>query len=161
TPRTLAALLILGAVTALWMLLFPVLLQSTGLHRSIPLGLRIPLLAAVLCLPAGLVLSLLTPLAIKLGLPDVSKTGRVAGLVVALSPLGCLVGNYTPAFFLTPAFPINPLVAGSAGILLVLAAGTMVVLKVDPPANEPAASPEVAAERETNPFAFADIRQAY
>src|SRR5262249_51194596 len=129
TPRTLAALLILGAVTALWMLLFPVLLQSTGLHRSIPLGLRIPLLAAVLCLPAGLVLSLLTPLAIKLGLPDVSKTGRVAGLVFALSTLGCLVGNYTTGFFLIPAFTINTLVAVSAGILLVLAAGTMVVLK--------------------------------
>src|SRR5262245_41606823 len=161
TPKTLAALLAAGALAGLWMIAFPVLLNATGLHKSIPLGPRIPILAAILCLPAGLVLSLLTPLAIKLGLPDVSKTGRVAGLVFALSTLGCLVGNYTTGFFLIPAFTINTLVAVSAGILLVLAAGTMVVLKVDPPANEPAASPEVAAERETNPFAFADIRQAY
>ena len=46
-------------------------------------GVRIPVLAAVLCLPAGFVLSLLTPLAIKLGLPDVRHTGRVAGLIFA------------------------------------------------------------------------------
>src|SRR5882724_166412 len=58
TPRTLAALLALGAVAALWMMVFPMILAATGLHKPIPLGARIPLLAAVLCLPAGFVLSL-------------------------------------------------------------------------------------------------------
>ena len=77
---------------------FPMLLAATGAYKSIPLGPRIPILALVLCLPAGFVLSLLTPLAIKLGLPDVSKTGRVAGLIFALSTLGCLLGNYVTGF---------------------------------------------------------------
>src|SRR5437879_6114882 len=44
SPRTLALLLVLGAVAALWMVLVPMLLNSTGLHRSIPLGPRIPIL---------------------------------------------------------------------------------------------------------------------
>src|SRR5947209_3960602 len=60
TPRTLAALLALGAVAALWMMFFPMLLATTGLHKPIPLGVRIPILAAALWLPAGFVLSLLT-----------------------------------------------------------------------------------------------------
>ena len=60
------------------------------------------MLAAVLCLPAGFVLSLLTPLAIKLGLPDVSKPGASPGLVFALGTLGCLLGNYLTGFYLIP-----------------------------------------------------------
>src|SRR5829696_4789480 len=36
TPRTLAVLLGLGAVAALWMMLFPTLLTSSGLHKSLP-----------------------------------------------------------------------------------------------------------------------------
>src|SRR5215207_10415287 len=51
-PGTLAVLLALGAVAALWMMVFPMLLASTGLHQALPLGPRIPILAAILCLPA-------------------------------------------------------------------------------------------------------------
>jgi predicted membrane-bound spermidine synthase len=163
TPRTLAALLALGALAAAWMLAVPGLLTATGWHKPVPLGLRIPLLSVVLCLPAGLVLSLLTPLAIKLGLPDVSRTGRVAGLVFALSTLGCLLGNYVTGFYLIPAFTINTLVLVAAGTLLVLAAGTMVVLRVDPPAGEPvgeAAAP-TGPPLNGSTAAFPDVRQAY
>jgi MFS family permease len=167
TPRTLAILLCCGAGAALWMLLFPQLLSSTGVYKSIPLGPRIPVLAFALCLPAGFVLSLLTPLAIKLGLPDVSHTGRVAGLIFALSTLGCLLGNYVTGFYFIPSFTINTLVLVAAGMLLALAAVTMVILKptaesqaasesgTDTPAS---ATPETPA---TNPHAFPDIRIAY
>ena len=84
------------------------------------------MLAVVLCLPAGFVLSLLTPLAIKLGLPDVSKTGRVAGMIFALSTLGCLIGNYLTGFYLIPTFTINTLVFVAAGACWRLAVGTLV-----------------------------------
>ena len=131
TPRTLAALLALGAGAALWMMFFPMLLAMTGMHKPIPLGVRIPILAALLCLPAGFVLSLLTPLAIKLGLPDVGHTGRVAGLIFALSTLGCLIGNYLTGFYLIPNFTINALVMVSAGALLVLACVSLVVVRVE------------------------------
>ena len=131
-PKTLAVLLGVGAIAALWMLLFPQLLAATGLHKSIPLGPRIPILAAALCLPAGLVLSLLTPLAIKLGLPDVAHTGRVAGLIFALSTLGCLIGNYVTGFYLIPTFFINTLVLAAAGALVVLAGVSLVVVRPTP-----------------------------
>lgn len=169
TPRTLAALLALGAVAALWMLAFPLILSSTGAHKALPLGPRIPILAAALCLPAGFVLSLLTPLAIKLGLPDVSHTGRVAGLIFALSTLGCLIGNYVTGFYLIPTFTINTLVLVAAGVLVALAVVSQVVVRPSaPPTPQPlAAPPDTAGEQlanshtAINPHAFPDIRLAY
>jgi len=147
TPRTLAVLLALGAGAALWMALFPMLLASAGAHQALPLGPRIPILATVLCLPAGFVLSLLTPLAIKLGLPDVAHTGRVAGLIFSLSTLGCLLGNYLTGFYLIPMLSINALVLASAGTLLVLAGASQLLVR----AAEPAPLSEGKGEPERQP----------
>ncbi|HEX4610427.1 MAG TPA: fused MFS/spermidine synthase, partial [Urbifossiella sp.] len=166
-PRTLVGLLGAGALAALWMAVFPMLLAASGAHTAIPLGPRIPVLAAVLCLPAGFVLSLLTPVAIKLGLPDVSKAGSVAGLIFALSTLGCLMGNYVTGFYLVPLFTINTLVYAAAGLLAATAAGVWLVLRGDPPADGPVTPPGVPTTPDApvpapaNPAAFADIRHAY
>lgn len=157
TPRALAALLVCGALAALWMFAFPQLLSATGAHKALPLGPRIPLLAFALCLPAGLVLSLLTPLAIKLGLPDVAHTGRVAGLIFALSTLGCLIGNYVTGFVLIPLFTVNALVFVSAGVLVGLAGAATALPK---PGEHPVDAPASAAPA-PNPHAFADVRVAY
>lgn len=160
TPRALAALLICGALAALWMFALPQILNATGLHTALPLGPRIPVLAFLLCLPAGLVLSLLTPLAIKLGLPDVAHTGRVAGLIFALGTLGCLLGNYVTGFVLLPMFTVNALVFVSAGVLVVLALAAAAMPKTgDAPAG--AATDAPADAPATNPHAFSDIRVAY
>ena len=150
SPKTLAAVLLLGSATAVWMAFAPVLFH--GFYRSIPLAPRIPLLSAILCLPAGFVLSLLTPLSIKLGLPDVSKTGRVTGMVFALSTLGCLLGNYVTGFYLVPAFTIDMLVYVAAGSLLVLAVAVFAVLSVSlPEPNPPAPFPKREGGAEPNP----------
>jgi spermidine synthase/MFS family permease len=140
-PRTLAVVLAVSAGAALWMALFPLLLQASGWYKAITLGVRIPLLALLLCLPAGLTLSLLTPLAIKLGLPDVSKTGRVAGLVFALSTLGCLLGNYVTGFYLMRWLTITTLVFFSAGALAVLAMWVVLTM-----AKSSTASAAIASE---------------
>ena len=185
TPKALAVLLGVGAVAALWIYFFPQILVSTEIYKSIPLGPRIPILAAVLCLPASLVLSLLTPLAIKLGLPDVAHTGRVAGLIFALSTLGSLLGNYVTGFYLIPTFTLNMLILVSAGSLLVLAVVALVVVKPPPPSPFPSGRGELARPSavqaasapddsfspipsardagvgSSNPHAFPDIRQAY
>lgn len=165
TPRTLAVVLVVGAAAATWMALFPLLLSATGVYQAVPLGPRIPLLATVLCLPAGFVLSLLTPLAIRLGLPDVSRTGRVAGLVFSLSTLGCLIGNYVTGFVLIPHLTVNTLVFASAGALAVLAAGTVVLLGRPVVATEDEARPSGPAmggpPADAHPHAFGDIRTAY
>jgi spermidine synthase/MFS family permease len=120
-PRWLTVVLTLGGLAALWTIALPLLLDATGLHRLLPLGVRIPVLAAVLCFPPGFVLSLLTPMAIRLGLPDVRHAGRVAGLVFALATLGSLVGNYVTGFYLIPNLTVNGIVVATAGLLFAVA----------------------------------------
>src|SRR5262249_47360315 len=155
-----------------WMVMFPQVLSSSGLYKSIPLGPRIPILALVLCLPAGFVLSLLTPLAIKLGLPDVAHTGRVAGMVFALSTLGCLLGNYLTRFVLIPKFTIDTLTYASSAVLGLLGLGTLMFLRDSAQSGpesgeETQASPShpgpmnAATASTANPHAFSDIRLAY
>lgn len=156
SPRTLAAVLLVGAVAAVWMAFAPSLFHA--FYRSIPLGPRIPILSAVLCLPAGFVLSLLTPLAIKLGLPDVSRTGRVAGTIFALSTLGCLLGNYVTGFYLVPLFTVNALVCCSAGVLAFLAVASFVLLKPSERESAPQLDPPPAPP---NPHAFGSLRHAF
>ena len=146
TPRTLALLLALGAIAAVWMAIFPILISSSGVYKSLSLGTRIPMLTVILCLPAGLILSLLTPLAIKLVLPDVSKTGRVAGMVFALSTLGCLLGNYATGFILIPSFTINTLVFVSAGSLALLGLASLVLLGNQSIISASSETPQVPSE---------------
>ena len=142
SPGKLVLFLILGALSALWMIAFPELLERTGMHRGLELDVRIPVLAFALCFPAGFTLSLLTPMAIRICVPDVGHTGSVAGLVFALSTAGCLFGNYQTGFVLIPNLELNWIVAAVALLLLVTAAGVYGVVRGNPPAI--AASPAQA-----------------
>ncbi len=119
TVGKLAVVLLAGVAATLWVAALPMLLAEFGWHARLGLTARIPVLAFALCLPVATVLSLLTPLAIRFGVPDVARTGRVAGTVFALSSLGCLVGNYLTGFVLVPAMPVNDIVYAVAGLLAV------------------------------------------
>ncbi len=149
SPRKLVIFLILGALSALWMIAFPEVLERTGAHRGLELELRIPVLAFALCFPAGFTLSLLTPMAIRICVPDVGHTGSVAGLVFALSTAGCLFGNYQTGFVLIPNLELNWIVAAVALLLLVTAAAVYAAVRGTPPA--PTAPVEPASRRLDNP----------
>jgi spermidine synthase len=120
STRTLGKMLLLGGVGALSMILWWVIFRGSGFDRVLPLGPRIPILAALFCLPPAFVLSLITPLTIKLMLPDVARAGRVAGLVFALSTLGCLLGNYVTGFWLMADYTLNSIAIGVAVGLMLL-----------------------------------------
>jgi len=119
--RTLARFLALGAAAAVWMVLFPKLLAATGWYRPLPPGVRVLVLAVAVCFPAGFALSLLTPVAVRLGVPDMRAAGRAAGRVFAAGTLGCLAGNYAAGFVLIPAFTVDGIGLGVAGVLAVTA----------------------------------------
>src|SRR5437763_8759795 len=120
--KTLGILLILGSLSSLSLILWWVVCQNTSFDRMFPLGPRIPILATLFCLPPAFVLSLITPLTIKLMLSDVSKAGRIAGLVFALSTLGCLLGNYMTGFWLIADYTLNAITVGvSVGYVLLAA----------------------------------------
>jgi spermidine synthase/MFS family permease len=121
----LAVYLLVGAAAAGWMAVLPWLLNGTSWHAALPLGPRIPVLAFALCFPVAFALSLLTPVAIRLGVPDVRRTGLVSGVVFGLSTLGCVLGNYVTGFVLIPALAVDHIVFGVAGVLAVTAAVTL------------------------------------
>jgi predicted membrane-bound spermidine synthase len=118
STRTLARLLGLGGLSVLVPIGAMLLCQKTGLHSAMPLGLRIPLLAVLFCLLPATVLSMITPLVIKLATADVRWAGRVAGVAFALSTLGCLVGNYLTGFWLMAEYELNSICLGVSVILL-------------------------------------------
>ncbi len=133
TPGKLVQFLIFGAIAALWMIALPEILQGTGAYKILELGVRIPVLAFALCFPAGFALSLLTPMAIRICVPDVQHTGSVSGLVFALSTLGCLLGNYLTGFELIPRMELNWIVAAVALLLILTAAVVYAVVRNNPP----------------------------
>jgi spermidine synthase/MFS family permease len=156
----LALYLALGGVAALWTIGLPVLLSSAGVHTALPLGPRIPLLAFVLCFPVAVLLSVLTPLAIRIGVPDVRRTGLVSGLVFGLSTLGCLLGNYVTGFVLIPELSVNQIVIATATLLFVTAAG---VLGLSRATAEPAPErvPHPALPEPDAPSAALPLRLAF
>jgi predicted membrane-bound spermidine synthase len=162
STRTLGLLLLLGSISSLSFILWWYICQGTGFDRIIPLTPRIPILAILFCLPPAFVLSLMTPLTIKLMLPDVSQAGRIAGLVFALSTLGCLVGNYFTGFWLMANYTLNAITVGVAIGLVVLAL-PMLLLNVrlarTPLDTVPAPK---AANKEDDLLGFRkDIRRAF
>ncbi|HKA06078.1 MAG TPA: fused MFS/spermidine synthase [Gemmataceae bacterium] len=165
STRTLGRLLLLGAACSLSMILWWMIYRGTGFDRVLPLGPRIPILAVLFCLPPAFALSLITPLTIKLMLPDVTKAGRVAGLVFALSTLGCLLGNYVTGFWLMADYTLNTITVVVALGLCLLAVPMFVVdFRLTPAAIATADStaPAAAVTREDDPLGFRrDIRRAF
>ena len=82
STRALGRLLVLGGLGALSMILWYIVCRSTGPTGSCHSGRDIPILAAVFCLPPAFVLSLMTPLTIKLDAPgrDAGRAGGRAGV---------------------------------------------------------------------------------
>jgi spermidine synthase len=124
STRTLGWLLVLGALGALGMLALVAALGDGSLLRPLPLYPRIALLTLLIGLPPSLVLSMITPLAIKVMLADVRGAGRVAGRVYALGTLGSLVGNFLTGFVLVAALSLDAIVVAVAAVLFVASLGT-------------------------------------
>jgi MFS family permease len=122
STRTLAVLLIVGGLSCLTPIAGMLLCEKTGLHSAVPLGPRIPLLAALFCLLPATLLSMITPLVIKLAIADVRRAGRVAGVAFALSTLGCLLGNYLTGFWLMAEYRLDTIAVGVTVLLVAVGA---------------------------------------
>jgi len=150
--RKLSLYVALGALAALWMMALPMILRATEWHALLPIGPRIPVLAFVLCFPAGFVLSVLTPMAIRAGVPDVRRTGLVSGIVFGLSTLGCLLGNYLTGFVLIPELSINQIVLGTAILLFVLAAAVFGIARSAERGHGAASHPSIPLTPDAKPY---------
>lgn len=118
--KTVAVLMVLGGLSAFSMIGLYEGTLASGFYKSIPLGPRIPILAFLFCLLPALLISLLTPLTIKLILPNVEHSGRLAGVIFALSTVGCLVGDYITGFVLQAHFSLNTIITIVGASLIAL-----------------------------------------
>ncbi|WP_199746853.1 fused MFS/spermidine synthase [Corallococcus sp. AB049A] len=143
--RWLAALTALGAVLALLPLGWVALLGEGTWLRPIPVLPRTFLLSFLGFFPVSFVLAMLTPLALRLLLPELRHAGRIVGLLYALGTLGSLAGNFLTGFVLMAWLSVPTIVLTVSGALLLCALVALPRASVSAPSTPPAAREEELA----------------
>ncbi len=113
---------VIVATAAVLVMMLP-LVASPVCHALSGLGLRWgPLTAsAILFFAPSALLGMVSPFSVKLATRDITKVGRVAGRLYALSTVGSIFGTLFTAFFLIPTLGVNNIVKLTGGALLVTA----------------------------------------
>lgn len=115
-----------GLVALLPFVTSPVLDRATALGGPATGTVFGPFLATLLLFaPPVLVLGLISPLAVRLAMDDVSSAGSVAGRLYALSTMGSLAGVFLPAFVLIPALGTRRTLLASAAVLALSGAAVL------------------------------------
>lgn len=70
--------------------------------------------------PAGILLGMVTPYAIRLGTGDLTHVGRTAGGLTAAATAGSLLGTLGTAWYGIAAVPASTLLYGMGGVLIVM-----------------------------------------
>ena len=121
SDRTLGLLLAAGGLANL-----AVLPLASGLGpltpRSYPLVVRIVLLTTLLFFAPSLLLGMVTPVAIRSALDDLTGAGRVVGRMYAASTAGSLAGAFFTGFVLVAYFGTRSIIL-SVGLTLIVLGG--------------------------------------
>ena len=120
--RPSAALLgsiLVAAGLALWLLLArPAPLLALCAAAPVPERFRALLAALLLFALPSVLMGTISPFATRLAARDVGSIGRTAGTLAAISTAGSIVGTFAMAFLLIPAFPIELILFGLGGVLV-------------------------------------------
>jgi spermidine synthase len=127
-------MLVLGGVLA-WLSLPVITVLGPGVGRD-PVGIVV-LTTAAFFAPAA-VLSTISPMAAKLHLADLGRTGSVVGGLSAASTAGAIVGTFVTGFVLVAALPTRPVVIAVGAALV--AAGIGLSFRYQRPGGALAAS---------------------
>lgn len=76
----------------------------------------------VLLLVPSILLGMVSPYSVRLATRDTAHAGRTAGKLSALSTCGSILGTFLAGFFLVPSAGLSIILAGTAFVLLALAA---------------------------------------
>ena len=121
-PGLLGSLLV-AAGLLLWLLLArPAPLLALCAAAPIPERFRALLAALLLFALPGVLMGTISPFATRLAAREVGTIGRTAGNLAAVSTGGSIFGTFAMAFLLIPAFPIEPILLGLGGVLVVAGA---------------------------------------
>ncbi len=127
--RLLLLLLWVSALCSLSTIGLANLFYRIPFDAGLPLYARIGVISFLICFPSSFVLSLITPLSIRLALGSIQSTGRIVGMIYAFGTLGSLLGNFLTGFVFLAHFNLNHIIFGVVGTLILvslLALGKMV-----------------------------------
>ena len=119
SPTTLGLIMLAGAVASLSVL--PLVNVVPQALDAVPILLRIVLLTTLLFFTPSVILSMVTPVVIKLQLQDLAHTGNVVGKIYAVSTFGSILGTFLTGFVLIQWMGTRPILL-LVGLVLVLMA---------------------------------------
>jgi spermidine synthase len=120
----LSTLYLLSGISAALVLALGRDLSVVDAPTSLPALLQVVWLTALMFLLPSTLLAMPTPMLVKLSLASLGSTGRVVGRIQAAAALGSIVGTFLTGFFLISWFGTRAVVAGVAGMLVLLGASS-------------------------------------
>jgi spermidine synthase len=130
TPSLLAVILLAGSLATIAILPIVKWAALASWANGWPLILSFMVKTACVFLLPAVILSMVSPLVIRLTLSDVGKTGGVVGTIYAFSTAGSIVGTFITGFYLILWFGTRSIVWLAAGVLIVLAVAAWLSWKV-------------------------------
>jgi spermidine synthase len=118
SPVLLAAVFLIGALLTVCILPAVKLVASANLFGTLPEMLDITLKTSVIFFLPAIVLSMVSPMVIKLTLADLGQTGGVVGTIYAVSTAGAILGTFMTGFFFILWFGTKMIIWLVAGVLL-------------------------------------------
>ena len=119
--EVLGLILLVGSLSTVATLVLSELALTRVLRLGMPLVARILVLDIIIFFLPCLILGVVTPVAIKMTLDDIKRTGAVVGTVYAVSTAGSLLGVFATGFFLIEAIGTRTTILAAGSILFLTA----------------------------------------
>src|SRR4030042_899569 len=117
-PSVLVAIFFVGSLATIAILPFVKMVAYEDWFAGLPLMLNFVLRTACVFFLPAVILSMVSPLVIKLTLPDLGQTGGVVGTIYAFCTMGAILGTFMTGFFFILWFGTRMIVWLIAGILI-------------------------------------------
>jgi len=117
-PPVLVAIFFVGSLATIAILPFIKMVAYEDWFAGLPLMLNFVLRTACVFFLPAVILSMVSPLVIKLTLPDLGQTGGVVGTIYAFSTMGAILGTFMTGFFFILWFGTRMIIWLVAGILI-------------------------------------------
>lgn len=118
SPLILALIFFTGALLTIAILPATMLVSSTEWFNGLPMMLEFTIKTSMIFFLPAIVLSMVSPMVIKLTLGDLGRTGGVVGTIYAVSTAGAILGTFMTGFFFILWFGTRLIVWLVAGVLV-------------------------------------------
>ncbi|MDD5126694.1 MAG: fused MFS/spermidine synthase [Dehalococcoidales bacterium] len=118
SPRVLAVIFFTGSLLTVAIPLLTRQVTSNIWFWGLPLMLNFTLRIACIFFLPSIVLSMVSPMVIKLTLADLGRTGGIVGTIYAVSTVGSIFGTFLTGFYLILLFGTRAIIWYIGGVLL-------------------------------------------